>query len=71
MLNLAQGQCYTASGSRENPSFAPATCDGSGPRIKVVRRVDGNADAGQCPAGSRAFSYPRPSRLYCLERVQN
>ena len=71
MLNLKQGQCYTATGTPENPSFASANCTGSGPRVEVVKRVDGSADTSLCPPGSRAFTYPNPARLYCLERVKS
>jgi hypothetical protein len=71
MLNLKQGQCYTATGTPENPSFATAACTGSGPRVEVVKRVDGSADTSLCPEGTRAFSYPNPARLYCLQRVKS
>lgn len=70
MLNLKQGRCYTASGTADNPTFATAACDGSGRVAKVVKRIDGSSDTGMCPAGSRAFSYPSPARLYCLERPE-
>jgi hypothetical protein len=71
MLNLKQGQCYTATGTADNPSFATATCAGSGPRIKVVKRDDETSDQSLCPAGTKAVSYPKPARLYCLERLGN
>jgi hypothetical protein len=71
MLNLKQDHCYTATGTADNPSFAPATCAGAGPRIKVVKRDDETSDVTRCPEGSRAFSYPNPARLYCLERLDN
>jgi hypothetical protein len=71
MLNLKQGHCYTATGTPDNPSFAAATCDGSGPRLKVVKRSNDSSDLTQCPSGTRAFSYPSPTRLYCLERLEN
>lgn len=71
MLNLKQGQCYTATGTPDNPTFASATCTGSGPRVEVVKRVDGSTDTSSCPQGSRAFTYPKPARLYCLQRVHS
>jgi hypothetical protein len=71
MLNFRQGQCYTATGTAENPTFDATACDGSLPRFKVVKRVDGSADAALCPAGIKAISYPTPARLYCLERLEN
>jgi hypothetical protein len=71
MLNLMQDQCYTATGTADNPSFAPATCAGAGPRVKVVKRDDDSSDVARCPTGSHAFSYPHPTRLYCLERLKN
>lgn len=71
MLNLKQNHCYTATGTPDNPSFAPASCDGSGPRLKVVKRSDDSSDLTQCPSRTRAFSYPSPARLYCLERLEN
>jgi hypothetical protein len=71
MLNLKQGQCYSATGTPENPSFAAATCAGSGPLLKVVKRADDSSDLTRCPSGTRAFSYPSPTRLYCLERLEN
>ena len=71
MLNLKQGQCYTATGTPENPSFASASCTGSSPRVEVVKRIDGSGDASLCPPGSRAFTYPKPARLYCLQRVHS
>jgi hypothetical protein len=71
MLNLKQGHCYTATGTPDNPSFAASTCDASGPRLKVVKRSDDSSNVTQCPSGTRAFSYPSPTRLYCLERLEN
>jgi len=71
MLNLKQDQCYTATGTAENPSFASATCSGSGPRIRVVKRDDESSDHALCPEGTKAVSYPTPARLYCLERLEN
>ncbi len=71
ILNLKQGQCYTATGTAQNPSFATADCDGSAPVIRVVKRIDGSSDTESCPEGSKAISYPSPTRLYCLERPQN
>jgi hypothetical protein len=71
MLNLKQDQCYTATGTADNPSFAAATCAGAGRRIKVVKRDDDSSDVARCPAGSRAFSYPVPARLYCLQPLTN
>jgi hypothetical protein len=71
MLNFKQGRCYTATGTADNPSFAPADCAGSGPRIRVVKRDDESSDHTLCPDGTRAVSYPDPARLYCLERLEN
>ena len=71
MVNFKQGHCYTAAGTAENPSFAAADCNGSGPRIKVIKRDDESSDHTLCPAGTRAVSYPHPARLYCLERLEN
>jgi hypothetical protein len=71
MLNLKQDHCYTATGTADNTSFAPAGCAGAGPRIKVVKRDDDSSDVARRPTGTRAFSYPHPTRLYCLERLAN
>jgi hypothetical protein len=71
MLNLKQDQCYTATGTADNPSFATATCAAAGPRIKVVKRDDESSDHELCPAGTKAVSYPKPARLYCLQRLEN
>lgn len=71
ILNLKQDQCYTATGTADNPSFAVATCAGAGPRIKVVKRDDESSDHELCPEGTRAVSYPKPARLYCLERLEH
>jgi hypothetical protein len=71
MLNLKQDQCYTATGTAENPSFAVTDCTGSGPRMKVVKRDDESSDHALCPAGTKAVSYPTPARLYCLERLKS
>lgn len=71
MLNLKQGQCYTARGTAENPEFDAADCDGSDTMVRVVKRVDGSSDAALCPAVTKPISYPVPARLYCLERVDN
>ncbi len=71
MLNFKQDQCYTATGTADNPSFATATCVAAGPRIKVVKRDDGTSDDALCPAGTKAVSYPKPARLYCLQRLEN
>jgi hypothetical protein len=71
MLNFKQGQCYTATGTAENPSFAAANCAAAGPRIKVVKRDDKSSDRALCPAGTKAVSYPTPARLYCLQRLEN
>jgi hypothetical protein len=71
MLNLQRDQCYTATGTADHPSFAAATCAAAGPRIKVVTRDEESSDVTRCPSGTRAFSYPSPARLYCLERLAN
>jgi hypothetical protein len=70
ILNLKQGQCYTATGTAENPTFAVADCGGSERVIKVVKRIDDSSDTGLCPEGTKAISYPSPARLYCLERLE-
>lgn len=69
MLNLTQDQCYTVTGTADNPSFAPADCASSGPRIRVVKRDHHTFDHAMCPAGTKPISYPQPERLYCLERL--
>jgi hypothetical protein len=71
MLNLKQGQCYTASGTAQNPQFDAADCNGSATVIRVAKRVDGSSDVTLCPAGTKPISYPTPARLYCLERLEN
>jgi hypothetical protein len=71
LLNLEQGHCYSLTGTPENPTFATSACDGSRPVVQVVRRVDGNSDHTLCPAETKAFSYPEPARLYCLQPVRN
>lgn len=71
ILNLKEGQCYMATGTGLNPSFATVGCDSSQPVVKVVKRVDGSTDAGLCPDGAKTISYPSPARLYCLERLKN
>jgi hypothetical protein len=58
LLNFEQGQCYTATGQANNPTFAATARDGSLPRFKVVQRINGSSDAV-------------PARLYWLERLQN
>jgi hypothetical protein len=71
MLNLKQGQCYSVSGTAEDPTFVVSACDGSLPGIKVVNRLDGRTDAELCPADTKPISYPSPARLYCLGRLEN
>jgi hypothetical protein len=71
MLNLAQGQCYSLTGTPENPTFVTSSCDGSLPVVQVVRRIDGDSDHALCPAETKAVSYPKPARLYCLQPVRN
>jgi hypothetical protein len=71
MLNLKQGQCYSMSGGATDPTFVATACDGSNPRIKVVKRVDGSSDGALCLAGTKAISYLSPARLYCLQRFEN
>jgi hypothetical protein len=70
MLNFTEGQCYAPTGTPDNPSFAPTDCDGSLPRFRVDKRIDGNADHALCSAGTKAVSYPEPARLYCLQRLK-
>jgi hypothetical protein len=61
ILNLKQGQCYTATGTAENPSFATADCDGSAPVIRVVKRIDGSTDTEPCPACGAKLARKTPS----------
>jgi hypothetical protein len=70
MLNFTEGQCYAPTGTPDNPSFAPTDCDGSLPRFRVDKRIDGNADHTLCSAGTKAVSYPDPARLYCLQPLK-
>jgi hypothetical protein len=71
MLNLEQGQCYSLTGTPENPTFATSACDGSLPVVQVVRRIDGDSDRTLCPAETKAIAYPQSARLYCLQPVRN
>ncbi len=71
ILNLKEGQCYVATGTGLNLSFAATACDSSQSVVKVVKRVDGSTDAGLCPEGAKRISYPSPARLYCFERLEN
>ncbi len=59
MLNFKQDQCYTATGTADNPSFAAATCAAAGPRIKVVKRDDESSDVTRCPAGTQRGLVPK------------
>ncbi|WP_419538064.1 LppU/SCO3897 family protein [Mycobacterium intracellulare] len=56
--------------SHHDATWTPADCDN--PRLatfKVFKRIDGSVDETQCPAGTKANSYPSPARVYCLARV--
>jgi hypothetical protein len=69
VLNLKQGQCYTATGTAQNPTFAVADCDASPTGFNVVKRIDGSSDTALCPQGTKSIAYQSPARLYCLSRL--
>lgn len=71
ILNLKQGQCYSVSGTNDDPTFIASACDDSPTGIRVVRRIDGSTDAALCPEETKPISYQTPARLYCLERLEN
>ena len=37
--------------------------------MKVVERIDGDADPTRCREGTVPLAYPKPARLYCLEKA--
>jgi hypothetical protein len=71
VLNFVEGRCYAAGGDAHGPLFTPTDCDGSSPRIKVAKRIDGSSDAELCPAGTKAVAYKIPARLYCLQPLKS
>jgi hypothetical protein len=64
LLDLKQGQCYSAIGAPESPVFAASTCDGSVPVVQVVRRIDGNSDHTLCRR--RPKRSPTRTRRDCI-----
>ncbi|GFG99254.1 LppU/SCO3897 family protein [Mycobacterium timonense] len=67
IANLIQGQCYLQTDPTTTATWTPGDCDN--PRLatfKVFKRIDGSVDETQCPAGTKANSYPVPARVYCL-----
>lgn len=70
IANLSQGQCYLRTDPTTTATWTPGDCDN--PRLatlKVFKRIDGRIDETQCPAGTKANSYPVPARVYCLARA--
>lgn len=70
MLNLRQGQCYSVSGTADNPGFRQEACDGLVPVVQVVKRVDGDYHRSLCPEDTKAVFYVQPARLYCLQPLK-
>jgi hypothetical protein len=70
IANLIEGHCYLQTDPTTTATWTPADCDN--PRLatfKVFKRIDGSVDETQCPAGTKANSYPSPARVYCLARA--
>jgi hypothetical protein len=69
--NFMEGDCYAVNtDSSSEPPFTHEDCDDPDAQVKVVQRVDGTTDDGQCSPGTKPISYPHPARLYCLESAQ-
>jgi len=71
VLNFVEGRCYAAGGDDHGPLFTPTDCDGSSPRIKVAKRIDGSSNGELCPPGTKAVAYKIPARLYCLQPLKS
>ena len=41
------------------------------PSYRSSGAIDGDSDHALCPAETKAVSYPKPARLYCLQPVRN
>jgi hypothetical protein len=69
-LNLRPSQCYTIESDEDAIALGLTLCgDPRQAQVRVMQRIDGRTDTSDCPPGTKAVSYPKPARLYCLARV--
>ncbi|MGJ6126406.1 hypothetical protein QN239_27910 [Mycolicibacterium sp. Y3] len=63
--NLAAGHCYRVSQATAVINHVDCAAGSGGQQFRVVDRTD-SLNAGPCPDGVVAYTYPVPPRTYCL-----
>jgi hypothetical protein len=72
--NLKEGECYLLDIAAKQVNHAACAQAASKANshtggFKVSQRIDGSSDESRCPAGTKAWAFIAPHRVYCLQKM--